>query len=93
MLPPVEILILPWSTQTSNLEVEHTIILEEVIDLTHEGAEFADTNVLSHLQTGDLVVLLTSWQITVVLKKHEAQKIRDRPRQLSKQQTRQGEAQ
>lgn len=53
---PGEVLELPSLTETSNLKEEDTVIIEHIIDLTEEAAQVADTNVLSHLETGNLVV-------------------------------------
>lgn len=54
---PDEILILPRFPETSNLQEKDAIILEHVINLAQEGAEMANTDVLGHLQAGNLVVL------------------------------------
>lgn len=53
---PDEILVLPGLSQTSVLQEEDTIVVEHVVNLLAETAEVADTNVLSHLEAGDLVV-------------------------------------
>jgi hypothetical protein len=50
-------LVLPALSQTSDLQEEGTVVLEHVVDLLEEGAEVPDTDVLGHLETGDLVVL------------------------------------
>lgn len=64
---PDEILVLPRLAETSNLQVENTIILQHVVDLLQELAKVTDTDVLSHLQTGDLVVAaLRHWGVSVV---------------------------
>jgi len=53
---PGEVLELPCLAETSDLKEESTIILKHVIDLTEERTQVTDTNVLSHLETCDLVV-------------------------------------
>ncbi len=54
---PNQILVLPALSQTSNLEVENTVILQHIIALLQERSKMSDTNVLGHFETGDLVVL------------------------------------
>ena len=64
---PDEILKLPSLAKTSDLEEEDTIIFQHIVDLTAERAEVANTDVLSHLETGDLVVLaLRNRNVTVI---------------------------
>lgn len=64
---PDEILKLPVLTETSNLQEEDTIVVEHVMNLLEETVEVADTNVLGHLQTGNLAVAtLRDGDITVV---------------------------
>jgi hypothetical protein len=64
---PDEVLVLPGLTETSNLEEEDTVIVKHLIDLLQEGLEVADTDVLGHLQAGDLVVQTSwNWDIAVV---------------------------
>jgi hypothetical protein len=53
---PGEVLKLPGLAETGNLQEEGTVILEHVVDLAEESTQVTDTNVLSHLETGDLVV-------------------------------------
>lgn len=53
---PDEVLVLPGLAETSDLQEENTVIVEHVIHLGEEGGEVTDTNVLSHLETGDLLV-------------------------------------
>lgn len=53
---PDEVLILPGLAQTSDLQEESTIVLKHVIYLGQESREVTDTNVLGHLETGDLLV-------------------------------------
>ena len=64
---PDQVLVLPALTETGELEDGNTIIIEHVVDLLHETLEVTNTDVLSHLETGDLVVLaLGDGDITVV---------------------------
>ena len=64
---PDEILVLPRLTETSHLQEENTVIIEHVIDLSQEGVEVANTDVLRHLETGDLLVAsFGTGSITVV---------------------------
>jgi hypothetical protein len=53
---PGEVLKLPCLAETSNLEEEDTIVLQHLVDLAEEGTQVTDTDVLSHLEAGDLVV-------------------------------------
>jgi hypothetical protein len=53
---PNEILVLPRATQTRNLQEEDTIVVHHVINLLKESLKEADADVLSHLETSDLVV-------------------------------------
>lgn len=46
---PDEILILPWLSQTRNLQKENSIVVKHVVNLSQEGSEVTDTNVLGHL--------------------------------------------
>lgn len=62
---PDEILVLPSSTETGNLEEEETVIVKHILDLKQELVELADSDVLSHLETSDLVPLLAG-DITVI---------------------------
>ena len=64
---PGEVLELPGLAKTSNLQEENSIIIKHLVDLAQEGSEMADTNVLSHLKAGDLVVTpLWNWDVTVI---------------------------
>ena len=64
---PDEILVLPALAQTSDLQEENTVVVEHVVDLPAELAEEADAHVLSHFQTGNLVVpALRNRDISVV---------------------------
>jgi hypothetical protein len=75
---PDEILILPRLTDTSDLEEEYTIIIKHVIDLGQEGTEVANTDVLCHLKTSDLVVTaLDAGSITVVQAENAALRFGD----------------
>jgi hypothetical protein len=53
---PSQVLVLPSLTETSVLEEENTIVVKHVMNLLQEAGEMADTNVLRHLKTGDLLV-------------------------------------
>lgn len=55
---PDEVLVLPSLTETGKLDVHGTIILEHVVALAEESSELLDTDVLAHLELGDLVELL-----------------------------------
>ena len=64
---PDQIFVLPSLAETSVLEEEDTVVVEHVVNLGQESREMADTDVLSHLKTGDLVVTtLGNGDITVV---------------------------
>lgn len=64
---PGEILVLPSLAETSVLEEEDTIVVKHVVDLSKEAGEVADTNVLRHLERGNLLVAtLGNGNITVV---------------------------
>jgi hypothetical protein len=65
---PDEVLILPESSQTCNLEEENTVVLEEWLNLSHEVLVVSDSNMLTHFKASDLVELLVHVhsQITVV---------------------------
>lgn len=52
---PDEILVLPDGADTSDLEDEDTIVVEEIIDLTQELTIATDTDVFSHLERDNLV--------------------------------------
>lgn len=53
---PGQVLVLPSLTETGVLEEENTIVVKHVVNLLQEAGEMADTNVLRHLKTGDLLV-------------------------------------
>lgn len=53
---PDQILVLPRLTETSDLQKEDSIIVEHVVDLREESTKVANTNVLSHFETGNLLV-------------------------------------
>lgn len=53
---PVQVLVLPSLSETSVLEEEDTIVVKHVVNLGEERREVADTDVLRHLETGNLVV-------------------------------------
>lgn len=65
---PDEILILPRLAQTSDLQEEDTIVVQHVIDLRKEGSEVTDTDVLGHLETGDLLVAAINPRSVTVVK-------------------------
>jgi hypothetical protein len=54
---PDKILVLPALPQSSNLQEENTIVIKHVVNLSQESSEVSNTDVLGHLQAGDLVVL------------------------------------
>jgi hypothetical protein len=62
---PGQVLVLPGTSQTSDLQEEDTVILQQVLDLVQKLLELSDTDVFSHLQTSDLVVLF-SGNVSVV---------------------------
>lgn len=75
---PDEILVLPRLTETSDLQEENTVIIEHVIDLRQEGSEMAHTDVLRHLETGDLLVASSgAGGITVVHAENAALRLID----------------
>jgi hypothetical protein len=55
---PDEVLVLPSLTETRELDVHSTIILEHVVALAEESGKLLDTDVLAHLELRDLVELL-----------------------------------
>lgn len=57
---PVEILILPTSPDTSNLEDHDTVIGEQVVDILEESRVSPDTDMFGHFETRDLVVVSSS---------------------------------
>lgn len=64
---PDQILVLPGLAETSDLQEEHTVVIQHVIDLRQESGEVTNTDVLGHLQTGDLLVAtLHTGSITVI---------------------------
>ena len=54
---PNKILELPRLPQASNLEVEDTVVFEQVVDLTEERSDLPNAHMLCHFEAGDLVVL------------------------------------
>lgn len=54
---PSKVLVLPALAQTGVLHEENTVVIKHVVDLAEKGREVAHTDVLRHLETGDLVVL------------------------------------
>lgn len=64
---PDQVLELPALAETSDLEDKDTVVGEKVVDLLEESTVAAETDVLSHLEAGDLVVVaLGSGDFTVV---------------------------
>lgn len=64
---PDEVLVLPRLAETSDLQEEDTIVIEHVVDLGQESREVTDTDVLGHLQAGNLLVAtLNAGRITVI---------------------------
>lgn len=55
---PDEVLVLPGLAETRELDVHGAVVLEHVVALAEEGGESANTDVLAHLELGDLVELL-----------------------------------
>lgn len=55
---PDEVLVLPSLAQTGKLDVHGAIVLKHVVTLAEESGELLDTDVLAHLELGDLVKLL-----------------------------------
>lgn len=63
---PDEVLEMPDSSETGDLEVEDSLLLEEKFNLGKELGVVLDSDVLAHLKTGDDVVLVGGWDISVV---------------------------
>ena len=61
---PYEIFVLPALSQTSDLNEKDSVIIEHIMNLFHEGCKMSNTNMLSHLETCDLVVA-ASWEVWV----------------------------
>ena len=55
---PDEVLVLPSLTETGELDIHSTIILKHIVALAEESGKLLDTDVLAHLELGDLVELL-----------------------------------
>jgi ATP-dependent protease HslVU (ClpYQ) peptidase subunit len=53
-------------TETRDLENQSTIIFQEVVHLTEELTVTADTDVLSHLEGNNLVVLGAGGNFTMI---------------------------
>lgn len=53
---PDQVLVLPRLAETGDLQEESTVVVKHVIDLRQESREVADTDVLSHLETGDVLI-------------------------------------
>lgn len=69
---PDQVFVLPWTTESSNLEEEQAVRLEERLHLGHEGLVVADADVLAHLKASDLVKLVegVDGDFTVVLEEN-----------------------
>lgn len=64
---PSEVLKLPCLAKTSDLQEEDTVVLKHVVDLSEEATQVTNTDVLSHLETCDLVVTTSGdWDFAVV---------------------------
>jgi hypothetical protein len=64
---PVEVLELPVGPDTRDLEDEQAVVVEQVVHLAEELSVAADTDVLGHLEAGDLVeVTLLLGDVAVV---------------------------
>lgn len=75
---PDEILVLPGLAETSDLQEEDSIVVEHIVDLRQESGEVAHTDVLGHLQAGDLAVAARhAGSITVVRAQNTALLIGD----------------
>ena len=53
---PDEILVLPVLAEAGVLQEEHTVVVEHLVHLPEESTQLANTDVLGHLQTRDLLV-------------------------------------
>lgn len=73
---PDEILVLPSLTKTRQLNIHSTIIIQHIVALTEETSKTTDTNMLAHLQLGNLIELLLG-NITVVHAENTALLISD----------------
>lgn len=70
---PDQVLVLPGLAETSDLQEESTVVVEHVVNLSQERRQVADTDVLSHLETSDVLVsTLNTGSIAVVTAKNAA---------------------
>lgn len=75
---PDEVLELPGLAKASNLQEESSIVIKHLVNLSQEGLEVADTNVLGHLETSDLVVAACwDWDVAVIHAKNSGLLLRD----------------
>ena len=75
---PDKVLELPVGSQASNLEDKKTVIVEKLVDFAEESAVATDTDVLSHLEARDLVVVaLLVGDVAVVHAENAALSLRD----------------
>jgi hypothetical protein len=64
---------LPVGSETGDLEDHQSVVGKELVDLSEERAVSSDTDVLGHLETGDLVVVaLLVGDLSVVLAEDSA---------------------
>lgn len=64
---PDEILVLPALSQSSDLEEKNSVVIHHIVTLLQERSKMSHTNVLSHLETGDLLVFaFWDWDVTVI---------------------------
>lgn len=75
---PDQVLVLPGLAETSDLQEESTVVVEHVVNLRQERREVADTDVLSHLETSDVLVsTVNAGSIAVVTAQNAALILRD----------------
>jgi len=75
---PDEILVLPGLSQSSNLQEENSIIVHHLVALSQEASKMSNTNMLSHLETGDLIVFsFRDRDITIIHAENVALLLRD----------------
>jgi hypothetical protein len=54
---PDQVFVLPSSSETCNLKIESTVILQKSSNLMHEFLIVSDTNMLTHFNARNLIVL------------------------------------
>lgn len=69
---PDQVLVLPGLAETSNLQEESTIVVEHVVNLRQESGEVADTDVLGHLETSDVLISTLNTRSVAVVTAHNA---------------------